>query len=79
MRRKAEKFLDQWKNQKNKQPLLIDGARQVGKTYLVKNLWGPGNFKKIHVFDFKQDKTLHELFEESLEPDKIIKNTHLNY
>jgi len=36
MKRSAELYLDQWKVRNNRKPLIIRGARQVGKTYLVR-------------------------------------------
>lgn len=35
-----------WYNDKNRKPLVVWGARQVGKTYLVKDLFAKANFKK---------------------------------
>lgn len=53
MERSIEKRLVEWKNSKFRKPLLISGARQVGKTYEIEELFGPRNFKKVLKIDFR--------------------------
>ena len=36
-KRKIDKFLNEWKNEKNKLPLIVKGARQIGKTDAIEN------------------------------------------
>ncbi len=64
--------LIQWKNKKNRKPLIFKGARQVGKTYLLKE-FGTHHFEKYHYFNFEKDPSLRAIFEKSLDPEKIIK------
>jgi predicted AAA+ superfamily ATPase len=72
MRRLGYDFLQSWKNNKKRKPLIIRGARQVGKTFLVHE-FGKKEFPHIHVFNFQKDRDIHSLFEENIEPKKIIK------
>ncbi len=70
-----KRFLTQklllWKNLKKRKPLMINGARQVGKTYLVEQ-FGQNYFKKVITVDFKEDTGVHGIFEKNLNSDKII-------
>jgi hypothetical protein len=77
MERLAEHKLVSWKQQETRKPLLIDGARQAGKSYLIERLFGPKHFKRTHVLDFRLNKAAHALFETSLEPEDIIINIEL--
>ena len=65
-----------WKNSKTRKPLLIEGARQTGKTFLLQDLLGR-EFKKILRVDFLQNPELMEAFAGSLNPDVIITNVEL--
>ncbi len=67
MKRDFSNFLDQWKQVKpglKRKPLIIRGARQVGKTTLIEN-WGRENFKKVHTVNFEKSAELRELFRET--------------
>ena len=66
--------LAKWKRQAARKPLLIDGARQVGKSWLVGKLFGPREFRKVHWLDFRAEPRLENLFAESLDPATIIAN-----
>ena len=54
MQRKLLEQLIAWKNSKKRLPLLLEGARQVGKTYLLKTLFGEKYFKKIVYVNFEK-------------------------
>ena len=71
MKRKIENALNNWKKQKNKKPLLIQGARQVGKTYSVKK-FGVENFGQTIYLNFEEDLRLKDLFKDRLNPEYII-------
>ena len=73
MNRKILKSLFRWKEKKNKKPLLLKGARQVGKTYILK-YFGKIAFEKVHYINFEEDKTLGNFFENDLKPDRIIRD-----
>ena len=57
--------------------MLLDGARQVGKTYLIEALFGQSHFTAIHKLDFLSEPSLSVLFEESLEPATILNNIEI--
>ncbi|MEJ3630060.1 ATP-binding protein [Vibrio vulnificus] len=65
-----------WKNSKTRKPLLIEGAKQTGKTYLLQNLLGR-EFKKVLKIDFLESPQLMEAFSGSLNPKAIIANIEL--
>ena len=69
MKRSAELYLDQWKKRNNRKPLIIRGARQVGKTYLVRSF--AKKFENLIEINFERYPELAELFS-SNEPAEII-------
>jgi len=70
MRRQLEIELIRWKDQSNRLPLLIRGARQVGKSYLVEQL-GKNHFSSMVTLNFELQPSLKSCFE-SLDPARII-------
>ena len=73
MKRNIEKHLISWLHKRNRMPLLLNGARQVGKTYILKE-FGKNNFSDVHYFDLEEQKhVLESVFTEgSLDPVSII-------
>jgi predicted AAA+ superfamily ATPase len=74
MRRKITQKLIDWKQGGAKKPLLIYGARQVGKSYAVNDFacqYYDGDFIEVN---FQKNKRLNEVFALDLEPKKIIKS-----
>ena len=76
MRRQLLDKLLTWKGQKKRKPLLIDGARQTGKTYLLKRLFGAEFDHVLHV-DFLENPQLSNAFDTSLTPEEILSNLEL--
>lgn len=76
MKRKVEQQLTAWKNNQNKMPLIIEGARQVGKTWIMKE-FGSKYYKSIVYFNFDENRQLHKLFEVDLNPHRIISELEL--
>ena len=75
-RKKYLDVLESWSKSKNAKPLLLWGARQVGKTHLM--LKAAKLFYTEHYYlNFEQDKLLAPLFRDSLSPEKIIKDLSL--
>ena len=69
--------LIEWKNSKDRKPLVLKGARQVGKTWLLRE-FGRTHFQKFHHFDFERDRyKLLPVFQEDLSPKTIIRNLSL--
>jgi uncharacterized protein len=65
-----------WKKDQRRKPLLLQGARQVGKTYLVE-AFGNKEYANFFKFNFEQDSGLGELFKKKLKPENIIENLSL--
>jgi len=65
-----------WKKDQRRKPLLLQGARQVGKTYLVE-AFGNKEYANFFKFNFEQDAGLGELFKKKLNPENIIENLSL--
>ena len=78
MIRKAMVDLLKWKDKKNRKPLLLYGARQVGKTYLV-NEFGNKYFKDIIYVNFEKNEMVSKIINENISPEYIIKNLELIY
>ena len=76
MKRLAEKEVIKWKNSLRRKPLIIRGARQVGKTWLVENVLSStfDNFVKI---DLEKRRDLHVHFAGNLEPRAILNHLEL--
>jgi len=72
MKRLITNELTQWMRKKNRKPLVLCGARQVGKTYSIKQ-FGELHFEHLHYFDLEDQKTeLFEIFNGPLDPKQII-------
>ena len=61
MKRFIMKQLVDWKNSFDRKPLILKGARQVGKTYILKE-FGENNYENVAYFNFDHDDGLKELF-----------------
>jgi len=73
LKRLIENKLLDWKNSKRRKPLILRGARQIGKTWSIQN-FGDRYYKNIIIIDFEKERELHSLFEKSLDP-VIIKQS----
>jgi hypothetical protein len=71
MKRTVTEFLNRWKTSANRKPLILRGARQVGKTYILKE-FGEATFPCYHYVNFEKDERLGRLFEHDLKPDRIL-------
>ena len=76
LQRKIDKYLIQWKNSQNKLPLIIKGARQIGKTNAIRN-FGINNYKTFIEINFALQPQFKTIFEEGFEVDNIIKKITL--
>ena len=72
MERKMSKKLLDWKNNKEKTPLILYGARQVGKTYTILS-FGKENYKNVAYINFEDNAEISKVFEQDLEVERIIK------
>ena len=71
MERSAFSALKSWKSDLHRKPLLMQGARQVGKTFLIKE-FGKKEYQDCACFNFEETPALSTLFEKDLTPGKII-------
>ena len=78
MKRTLYNSLLDWKNSPKRKPLLLQGARQVGKTWLV-NEFGKNEYSNYIYLNFEQNPNLQSLFQGEKRPDIIINNIGLNF
>ena len=71
MYRKIMGFLEAWKESKHRKPLILQGARQVGKTYSILE-FGRTHYENVAYFNFETNPKLNETFEENISPDYLI-------
>lgn len=71
MRRQQLTFLQNWKNSPYRKPLIIHGARQVGKTWLARE-FGKNQYEKVAYIDFLNNPRMQELFKQDLDVDRIL-------
>lgn len=71
MYRKITKKLMEWKLNKNKKPLIIKGARQVGKTHVIRE-FAQYHYDKLIEINFERDLNYVELFRKTRKPKDII-------
>ncbi|MCD6346727.1 MAG: AAA family ATPase, partial [Bacteroidales bacterium] len=72
MKRDIDEVFRSWKNETNRYPLLVRGARQVGKSYSIKK-FGENEFDNMVEVNFEQKPQYNTCFD-TLEPKKIIEN-----
>ncbi len=71
MYRKIMLFLKEWKESEHRKPLILQGARQVGKTYSLLE-FGRTNYENVAYFNFETNPKLSETFAENVSPDYLI-------
>ena len=76
MKRFIMRKLIDWKNSKDRKPLILKGARQVGKTYILKE-FGENNYDNVAYFNFDHDDGLENLFLNTKDPKRIIEQLSL--
>jgi predicted AAA+ superfamily ATPase len=65
--------LIEWKENLKRKPLILQGVRQCGKTYLAKE-FGALYYDDVFYCKFDEDKSLSDFFEQNLDPRRIIKD-----
>ena len=76
LKRKIDKYLIEWKNNPDRKPLIVKGARQIGKTESIRN-FAKNNYKSIIEINFVLQKQYKDIFDDGFEVDTIIKNISL--
>ncbi len=76
LKRKIDDFLIEWKNTPDRLPLIINGARQIGKTASIEQ-FAKSNYKSVVEINFVLQKQFRSIFDDGFEVDKIIRNISL--
>ena len=77
MLRNITEDLIAWKDDKDRKPLLVKGARQVGKSYAIRN-FGENYFNgAVHIINFEKNPDLHAIFDENLDSNRILSELEL--
>lgn len=71
MKRNAIEALLKWKNDEERKPMVLKGARQVGKTWLMKE-FGKSHYDNYVYFNFDEEDELQSIFETNKNPNRII-------
>ena len=71
MVRKIMEYLESWRGSGNRKPLILQGARQVGKTYSILE-FGRTRYENVAYFNFETNPGLAKTFDESISPDYLI-------
>ena len=78
MKRYIDTILLKWKNDKRRKPLVIRGARQVGKTYSVEH-FGTTQFENFVKVDFEKERSVHKIFDGDLRVERLVLQLEANY
>lgn len=76
LRRKIDSFLLDWKQQANRKPLIVKGARQIGKTASI-SAFAKANYQSVISINFVEQKKFKNIFNDGYEVDTIVKNISL--
>ena len=71
MYRKITDFLKAWKEGSHRKPLILQGARQVGKTYSILE-FGRTHYENVAYFNFETNPKLNKTFEENISPNYLV-------
>jgi predicted AAA+ superfamily ATPase len=71
MKRKITEYLVEWKNSPYRKPLILQGARQTGKTFSIL-AFGREQYANVAYFNFETNPSLRNTFDESIEPSYLI-------
>ena len=71
MERKIVNKLLEWKNSPRRMPLIVTGARQVGKTFSLLE-FGKQCYKNTVYLNFENNRVLHQIFERDLNPERLL-------
>jgi predicted AAA+ superfamily ATPase len=72
-----QKLLD-WKSSSRRKPLLLQGARQTGKTFILK-AFGRNEYENVMYCNFEEDPGLDEFFKRDLDPERIVKELSIYF
>lgn len=69
-------MLDKWKGQPERKPILLKGARQIGKSWVMEE-FGKRNFEHYAKFDFDENPELKQIFQVTKDPNRLLKELSL--
>lgn len=72
MKRKVTEQLILWKNSSSRKSLILNGARQVGKTYILRE-FGRENYKNVVYINLESNETAASMFDGVIDPKRLIK------
>lgn len=78
LRRKIEKKLAEWKQRRDKKCLIVQGARQVGKTFSIRK-FAKDKYTELLEINFKDDPDAVEIFAGKLDADSLVTNMRLRF
>ena len=78
MQRKLMQKLLLWQTSQRRQPLIVQGARQVGKTYLLK-YFAQQHYHNFIYLNFETNEIFKQIFEKTIVPKEIIKQLELYF
>jgi len=78
MKRSIVAALVKWKSRDDRKPLLLRGARQVGKTFILKQ-FGKDEFPAVHYLNFEEDPALAAVFDGDLRPNRILSELQFHF
>ena len=73
LKRKIDNFLIEWKNNPERMPLIVKGARQIGKTESIRH-FACNNYSHLVEINFILQKQYRDIFDDGFEVDTILKN-----
>lgn len=76
LKRKIDAYLDAWKSNPDRKPLIVKGARQIGKTRSIEQ-FVKHNYKSVIQINFVEQKKYKAIFDDGFEVDTILKNISL--
>lgn len=76
LKRKIDQYLIDWKNDKDKMPLIVKGARQIGKTDAIEN-FAKNNYSNVIEINFALQKQYKDIFDDGFEIDTILRSISL--
>ena len=76
LKRKIDDFLEEWKSKEDKMPLIIKGARQIGKTKSIKN-FANSHYENVVEINFVLQEQYRDIFDDGFDVDTILKNISL--
>ncbi|MBQ6942759.1 MAG: AAA family ATPase [Ruminococcus sp.] len=76
LKRKIDAYLSEWKSNPERLPLIVKGARQIGKTVSIEN-FAKSHYKSVVPINFALQKQFRSIFDDGFDVDKIIRNISL--